>query len=447
MSGKTEVQALLRIINQATQDALAAYANSGEDVPSLSSVDETSVLTMANNLHLKRAVRLLEGACEQLCATLAPPGQSIVDRSQTPVSNCLRAATHAGIADVLRGHPEGMHVKDLSLLVKIDEGKLCRILRTLATRHCFKEVDVDTFANNRLSVALLKNSPIMNLADLYATEVGNGGNVLYEHLSDPRSNGSYHPAKSPLMYALKGPGNETVGFFDWLRSTPDREKNFNTGMTGVGTLMGSLALLEGLPWGKISTVCDIGSGVGAYAIPLVQQNVNLKYTLCDMPATIDQAREVWTKEFPSAVESGKVAFSYLNFFEEVAPAGQDIYYMRAILHSWTDDQALGILNNIRAAMKRTSRVFIHDHLIQSSARVKNVTAHAQLGVDTAPEPMLPNFGSGKKRTFNMDMSMLITCNSKERTLPEMITLGRRAGLKLVKVWDLVETSIVELEFE
>ena len=83
--------------------------------------------------------------------------------------------------------------------------------------------------------------------------------------------------------------------------------------------------------------------------------------------------------------------------------------------------------------------------MQSSARVKSVTEHAELGVDTvsayphsspsildvrllphrdqAPEPMLPNFGSGKKRAFNMDITMLITCNAKERTLPEMISVG------------------------
>lgn len=81
--------------------------------------------------------------------------------------------------------------------------------------------------------------------------------------------------------------------------------------------------------------------------------------------------------------------------------------------------------------------------MQSSARVKSVTEHAELGVDTvrflsftfstlltvthhrdqAPEPMLPNFGAGKKRAFNMDITMLITCNTKERTLPEMIAIG------------------------
>ena len=52
-----------------------------------------------------------------------------------------------------------------------------------------------------------------------STEVATGGNVLLEHLTDPRTHGSYHPAKAPLMHALKGPENESVTFFDWLRNT------------------------------------------------------------------------------------------------------------------------------------------------------------------------------------------------------------------------------------
>lgn len=78
---------------------------------------------------------------------------------------------------------------------------------------------MDTFANNRLSVTLLKDCPIGHLADLMATESGIGGNVLLEHLTDPRTHGSYHPAKAPLMHALKGPENEDITFFDWLRGS------------------------------------------------------------------------------------------------------------------------------------------------------------------------------------------------------------------------------------
>lgn len=78
---------------------------------------------------------------------------------------------------------------------------------------------MDTFANNRLSITLLKDCPVGNLADLMSTEVATGGNVLVEHLTDPRTHGSYDPAKAPLMHALNGAENDAITFFDWLRNT------------------------------------------------------------------------------------------------------------------------------------------------------------------------------------------------------------------------------------
>lgn len=140
--------------------------------------------------------------------------------------------------------------------------------------------------------------------------------------------------------------------------------------------------------------------------------------------------------------------------------------MRAILHSWTDEQCIGILNNIRSAMKLTGRIFVRtslparltapawltcvsrphrrspravlrprqecDRARRARRRHRALPPQLPLSVPLtimirhgkqAPEPMLPNFGSGKKRAFNMDITMLITCNAKERTLPEMIDVG------------------------
>ncbi|KAH9922936.1 S-adenosyl-L-methionine-dependent methyltransferase [Fomitopsis serialis] len=442
MSGKAEVLSLLFLINKATQDALAAYDNGGHDVPLLSSTDEQLVLALSENMQLKKAVRLLEGACDQLCATLAPPALTMVDRSQGHYAQCLRTILRAGVADVLYDHPVGMHARDLAPLVKIEQGKLSRILRCLATRHCFREVAIDKYAHNRLSLMLRKSNPIMHLADVYLTDIATGGNVLYETITDPRCMNSDDLAKAPVMYAVNGPENEGAMFFDWLRANPDREENFNFGMSGIGILFGSLASLEDFPWKSISTVCDIGSGVGAYAIPLVRQYPNITYTLCDMPATVDQGEELWSSECPDIVQSGRVLFSVLNFLEQAPPPGQDVYYMRAILHSWSDDQAICILKKIRQSMGPTSQFFVHDYVMQHLVRDEDESQ--QLSV-AAPEPMLRNFGAGRMRACNQDMTMLIACNAKERTLQEMSALGYQAGLRVVKVWDLAEACVVQYE--
>lgn len=51
----------------------------------------------------------------------------------------MLVVTNAKIADLLLGKPEGLHVNDLAAASALDPGKLGRILRLLATKHCFDE--------------------------------------------------------------------------------------------------------------------------------------------------------------------------------------------------------------------------------------------------------------------------------------------------------------------
>ena len=64
-------------------------------------------------------------------------------------------------------------------------------------------------------------------------------------------------------------------------------------------------------------------------------------------------------------------------------------------------------------------------------------------VKQAPEPLLPNYGDGRIRQYNLDIHMMTLLNSQERRLPEIIRLGEVAGLEFVKLWDLGEMSLVE----
>jgi len=65
------------------------------------------------------------------------------------------------------------------------------------------------------------------------------------------------------------------------------------------------------------------------------------------------------------------------------------------------------------------------------------------GLDKAPEPLLPNYGAGRIRLYNQDMTMMMTYNTRERTTTEMIKLGQQAKLRAIKVFDLAEMCLVE----
>jgi hypothetical protein len=76
-SGVKEVASLLSLINSATQAALSAYAAYGVDVPSFYAFETHPLDVAEDTLALKTAIRTLEGACHQLCATLAPPSYTV----------------------------------------------------------------------------------------------------------------------------------------------------------------------------------------------------------------------------------------------------------------------------------------------------------------------------------------------------------------------------------
>lgn len=102
-------------------------------------------------------------------------------------------------------------------------------------------------------------------------------------------------------------------------------------------------------------------------------------------------------------------------------AGCAVYYLKHILHDWPDADCAVILRNVRAAMTAPhARVLIHEIVL--------------------------NYHSSPT-TYNMDLNMMSTLNSRERTLDEFIALGKQAGLKYVTIWDGGELKMLEFETE
>lgn len=79
MTGNIEVQVLLELITKSATEALDEYGKYGDSVPSVYETNTHPLDEHKMSLRLKKAIRNLEGACDQLCATLAPPLHTIVN--------------------------------------------------------------------------------------------------------------------------------------------------------------------------------------------------------------------------------------------------------------------------------------------------------------------------------------------------------------------------------
>lgn len=442
MSARREVEKLLALIQQSAYAALDEYEKSGAPTPCLDSLIPHPLDHQVNTVHLRKIIRNLEGACDQLCSTLAPPTHTIANRAQDHYWACLRFAAKTRITDALIDHPKGLHVAQLADMTRIDQGKLSTILRLLATRHCYCEVEANVFANSRLSLVLHSSQPMSSFVDLMTNDSQIAARNLYDMLADPEYAYSNDPRKSSYMHMMRKEGHQGTAY-DVFRGNDEKRSVLGKAMIGMNSLIGSLSVLQIYPWDEVRTVCDVGSGVGSFAWPLLETYFHIHVTLHDLPETINMTKEFCAKDRPEVLQSDRVAFAAGDFFLDIPVKGADVYYLRNIIHNWPDIQAVKLLQNARQAMSLKSRLLIHEHVMRPVCSKPKSGGVENIDQDTAPEPLLPNFGAGQIRVYNQDLTMLVIYNAKERTIDEFAHLGMDADLKLQKVWDLGETTVLE----
>jgi hypothetical protein len=67
------------------------------------------------------------------------------------------------------------------------------------------------------------------------------------------------------------------------------------------------------------------------SLELARLYPNLNFIIQDRPKTVTQARELWHKELPGVLQSGKVELMEHDFFIEQPIKGAEVYLMRYIL--------------------------------------------------------------------------------------------------------------------
>ncbi|KAE9404118.1 S-adenosyl-L-methionine-dependent methyltransferase [Gymnopus androsaceus JB14] len=396
----SHITALTDLINKAVQDVIAEYAAVGQAVPSLDTLDPGPFNVPEDTpVRLAKAIQIIEAACAQLSYTVAPPGSVIVNKSlEHEEPACMLVVTEARIADLLLNKPQAARSG-------LDAGKLTRILRLLATRHCFKEVKPGVFANNRLSMKLLSSDPVSSIVCLLTDESLRASAYLNDTLRDPSEMDGGIPFRRATGYS----------FFDFHKS------RFPRAMVGWGNVTGKGFLAKVYPWASQpadSTICDIAGGNGHVTMGLIKVHPHIKVVLQDQPQVIEMAKKFWETEHPGAIKKQRVQFAPFDFFKDVAVKGCDFYYTCICV---TDDTVL--------------RDAVRTHGQASNG--------VDVEFDIAPEPLLPNYGLARVRTYELDMTMMNLLNAQARTLPEFIELCKNCGLKFEKLYEAGETDLVE----
>ncbi|KAF4615894.1 hypothetical protein D9613_011400 [Agrocybe pediades] len=424
-SSQNSISSLVRLINESAKVIEEHYAKSSTTVPSLDSITAHSLDEQIMSNELRLAVQTMKGACAQLSNTVGKPDITVLTKLMEHwYTTCMFIALKSKLPDILQEKPDGMHVSEIEEKTGIHRHKIGRILRLLVSKHTFKEVSEDVFANNRLTAK--------------------SGVYLADILTDKDWGHSLASNQTALNRYTGYPGTMWEYFESEDTVGSQRGARFGRGMMGWTGVLESNALVCDYPWHELpsnASFCDVGSGVGTMSMELAKAHRNLRFVLHDKPERLKQAEhEVWPKLLPGVLAERRIEFVPLDFMKESPESGCDVYFLKNIIHDWSDEEAITILKNVRDAMAPHSRVLLQEYILPPGHRVSDKESGI---IKQAPEPLLPNYGAGLIQQYCLDIHILNLLNGQVRTLAQYIKLGEAAGLKFVKLREVGQTGVVE----
>jgi hypothetical protein len=304
-------------------------------------------------------------------------------------AQAVGTAARLGVADVI-GDGERT-AGEVAASVGTDPGATTRLLRALAAQELLAETSPGTFALTPAGALLRRDRP--DSVHAFATMFTDAAMVdAWQRLDDAVRTGDL------TFDAVFG-----TDWFGYLRENPSLSATFNASMS-QGTLLTAAILPDHYPFGRFTTVADIGGGDGTLLAGILGKHPGLRGLLYDSEEGAAQADTTLTG-YDVTIRTG-------DFFTEI-PAGADLYLIKSVLHDWDDDRCVTILRNCREVIPPDGRLLI-------------------------VEPVLPETVNGTMPPvmYLSDLNMLTLLGGKERTRTEFATLCERAGFTLTDVTPL-----------
>jgi len=247
-------------------------------------------------------------------------------------------------------------------------------------------------------------------------------------------------------------GTPNRTFFDWMVNDKTTVNNktmlerFNHAMAVSNTRW---TLTQDMPWHKYfptngakPKLCDIGGGVGFAAMELTKQFPDIHITVQDTRQVISHAPSVWQRDCPDAMKRQQVDFVPFDFLTDKPVLNHDIYYIRHVIHDWPDAEVVKILQLVCSAMTANNVMLIHQFILSQPHVKIDQNWNEGRATQSAPYPLIESYGAGNLFEFQMDLTMLMAFNAKERSVAETVELGEKAGLKFETFWDCCDYGIL-----
>ncbi len=121
-------------------------------------------------------------------------------------------------------------------------------------------------------------------------------------------------------------------------------------------------VVENYPWGNIpegGIVVDVGGSHGIISIELARKFPHLRFIVQDLDKPVIQGAE---RQRPADV-ADRVEYAVHDFFNKQPVYGADVYFLRAVLHNWSNKYAVKILQNLVPALKPGAKIVLNETVV------------------------------------------------------------------------------------
>jgi hypothetical protein len=323
-----------------------------------------------------------------------------MEKSQTPpahvgilgllngahVAGAVSCLAQLGIPDLIDAAPKS--AEDLAAQIGADPQALYRLMRATACVGVLSEGSDGKFSQTPMSLVLRSDADpsLRSVAIMGGREWHGRG---WSHLDYCVRTGKQ------AMEKIYG-----AHVFEYLKQNAEEGRIFNDAMTQL-SMVDSPAVADAYDFGGIRSIVDIAGGHGLLLATILKKNPQMRGTLYEMPYVIEGA-----KNGPLKSVIDRCTFASGDMFSSV-PAGADAYVMKHIMHDWTDDRCIQILQACRKGVNPGGKLLIVDSVIHP-------------GNDFASNKFL-------------DLQMLIFPSGCERTEKQFRDLLAASGWRLSRI--------------
>ncbi|MCK5055928.1 MAG: methyltransferase [Candidatus Aminicenantes bacterium] len=305
------------------------------------------------------------------------------------IERCIYITTEAWIPDMLAGGPK--NIEQLAKNTGLNEDALYRVMRALTGVGIFKEKKGKVFGNTNLSKSLQSN--IVGSMAALAKYTGAAWNIrewadIYQSIEKGKD-------IFQIKYGKK--------LFDWLEENPEEFRIFDEAMTPISRLSDN-PITAAYNFSGIGSIVDIGAGHGFQLAAILKANPKMKGGLFELERVMLAAKQEEALNDPLVKD--RVKFAAGDFFKS-APKGYDAYFMKSILHDWSDNDAIKILKNCRRAIHDKGKLLVVDMVVKSDNK-----------------PHLSKY---------FDIAMILLVNGRERTREGFEKIFKESGFKLNRI--------------